>query len=401
MKILLAHPGTQHAFTLAEQLRERDLLYEFWTCFAISGGQSSRRALSVLPSAIRQKVENRFALHFSRRQLKTVPLLEFKAHSQLRRGRRSEEVMMERNEKFQIAIAADSIVRSDAVIGFDTSSWLLAERAHRAGKRFVLDQSHAHPQASVESARRVARDFPGWQETFPTTLSALVEKQAYEYERADVIVTASSFARETLIANQIQPEKIRLNPYGVDLEQFRPREDSSLSRPLRFVFIGALSARKGIPLLLAVWQQLRLKDAELWLLGHLSSNIHKLIPNLPGLRVFGRRLRSELINLLRACDVLVLPSYFEGFGLVLLEALACGLPIIATKATAASDLITNPLSGKIIQPGNVDELGAAMTYFVQNRGELPEMSRVARRRAEEFSWANYGDRWQKILEELA
>jgi glycosyltransferase involved in cell wall biosynthesis len=398
MKVLLAHPGTQHSFTLAAQLSKRKLLHEFWTCFGLTDGKLRRRAVSALPSFLQRKLENRFAFNLSRQELKTIPWLEFNALRQLKSGINDEEVMMERNGKFQRAIAAESIAASDTVIGFDTSSWLLVDRAHRAGKPFVLDQSHAHPRAGAESARKVARDFPAWEETFPPMLPELLEKQEQEYEQADVIVTASSFGRETLIANEVRAEKIRMNPYGVDLKAFRPREQEARSEPFRFIFTGSILARKGVPLLLAAWQKLRAKDAELWLLGQVAPGVRKLIPDLPGLHVLGRRPRSELIDLLRSCDVFVLPSYFEGFGLVLLEALACGLPVITTTATAGPDVITRDHDGWVIEPGNLEALAEAMEFCLANRDRVIEMGVNARRTAERFSWDAYGERWLKILE---
>jgi len=164
--------------------------------------------------------------------------------------------------------------------------------------------------------------------------------------------------------------------------------------------VGSILARKGVPLLLAAWEKLRLKNAELWLLGHVTPKVRKLIPNLPGLRVLGRRPRTELIEVLRSCDVFVLPSYFEGFGLVLLEALACGLPVITTTATAGPDIIARGNDGWVIEPGNLKALTEAMEFCVANRDRIAQMGVNARQTAERFSWDAYGDRWSEILREI-
>jgi alpha-maltose-1-phosphate synthase len=228
----------------------------------------------------------------------------------------------------------------------------------------------------------------------------LLESQTYEHAQADLVVAASSFTRDTLIANGVAPDKIRVNPYGVDLDRLQPSMKSDSPRPLRFIFVGGLTARKGIPVLLSAWKKLQPKAAELWLVGEVSANVRHLIPELPGLKILGRKSRSELPELLRSCDVFVLPSYFEGFGLVLLEAMASGLPIIATEATAAPDLIGDSNAGKLIKSGDVDQLIAAMKHFIDHRNELPKQGQLARERAEEFSWNDYGDRWERILEEI-
>jgi alpha-maltose-1-phosphate synthase len=309
--------------------------------------------------------------------------------------------MMKRNEKFQQRVPTASIKNSDIIVGFDTSSWLLQIRAKHADKRFVLDQTTAHPLEGQAAAERAFRDFPTWKDTLAPVLPALLQKQEQEHRCADLVVAASSFTRETLLRHGVPPDKIRLNPYGVDLDHFRPAEIRVHRRPIRFVFVGTMSARKGVPILLSAWDQLRLKEAELWLVGMTSKRVQRLIPDLPGLRVLGRKSREELPEVLRACDVFVHASYVEGFGLALLEALACGLPVIGTESGASPDLITSPQIGRLIQTGNPAELAGALKYFVENRHKIAAMSQAARLRAEEFSWSNYTDRWHTILEELS
>lgn len=399
MKVLLAHPGTQHSFALAEQLHRRNLLHEFWTCFALSRKSLRGRLFNCAPGFIRDRIYNRL-IDLPSWKLRTLPYFERKARRDLARGVTAEKVMFDRNTEFQELISKKSIDGADIVVGFDTSSWVLIDRARRAGKRFVLDQSIAHPRASQDAAERVGDQFPDWSESFRPTMESLLQAQVQEHARADLIVVASSFTRDSLVANGTSEPKIRVNPYGVDLQRFHPSVNSASSRPLRFVFVGALTARKGVPVLLAAWKKLQPIDAELWMVGDVSAKVSELIQDSPGLKILGRRSRDELPEVLRSCDVFVFPSYFEGFGLVLLEAMASGLPIIATEATAAPDLIDTDDVGRLIQSGNVDQLVEAIKYFIDHRNDLPRMSKASRARAEQFSWSSYGDRWAKILSSL-
>ena len=97
---------------------------------------------------------------------------------------------------------------------------------------------------------------------------------------------------------------------------------------------------------------------------------------------------NDLRDRYRAADVFVFPSFFEGFGLVLLEAMACGLPVIASESTAGPDVITEAC-GRLVPAGNVDALVECLRWFDKNRGQLAAMSRAARVQAERCSWGNY------------
>jgi len=87
----------------------------------------------------------------------------------------------------------------------------------------------------------------------------------------------SSFVRRTLIENGVPSNKITVIPFGVDLKAFHPLPRPNPSRPLRFVFLGSLGARKGVPLLLQAWRSLPPTTAELWLVGPVSERHARLI----------------------------------------------------------------------------------------------------------------------------
>jgi len=200
-----------------------------------------------------------------------------------------------------------------------------------------------------------------------------------------------------LVDNGIAPEKIEVIPYGVDLARFRPIK-SPTARPFRFVFVGIITARKGVPLLFEAWKKLAPNEAELWLVGSASREAQAAIPHIKGLEIKNAVPQADVPGLMRQCDVFVLPSYFEGFGLVILEAMACGLPAITTTATAGPDIISRDQDGWVIQPGDLDGLVETMRFCLENPDRVVEISIKARATAEKFSWDAYGDRWMEIIE---
>ena len=400
MKALLVHPGTQHAFPLAEQLQRLGCLSRFWTGFAYRPDSMLGRYLTCLPMPFQLRLASRSLSGLPTEKLRTRPLIDLRALRRLRAGHDDQTVMFARNAAFQHGIPQEELAKSDVVIGFDTASWLLADRASALGRRFILDRTIGHPLSFERVLRTLRPQFPEWTEDFHARLPELLLAEETEHQQAERIVVPSSFARGTLIENGVPAEKIVVIPLGVDLEAFRPIPLPDISRPLRFIFLGSLTVRKGLPLLLQAWRSLGRIDAELWLAGPVAEGNARLIPALPGLKLIGKVSRRELPGLLRQCDVLVFPSYFEGLAKVQLEGLAVGLPIIATEASGAPDLITDGVEGYVIPTGNAIALRDAIQRFIDSPDGLAPMSQAARRCAERFSWDACGDRWMDILQQV-
>ena len=149
-----------------------------------------------------------------------------------------------------------------------------------------------------------------------------------------------------------------------------------------------MSLRKGIPNLVEAWGKAALQDAHLELVGMwglaesrlkaLPANITWRPPCSP------EKLRARY----HAADVFVFPSFADPFGLVLVEAMACGLPAIASAATAGPDII-NKESGSVIPAGDLDALVESLRWFAAHRDRLPKMGVAARCQAEIFTWDNY------------
>ena len=116
--------------------------------------------------------------------------------------------MFKRNAAFQISIPERELADSKVVIGFDTSSWLLAERAAALGRRFILDRSIGHPLSFERLVPVLRQRFPEWVENFPPRLPDLLRAEEAEHRLADRIVVPSSFACETLIENGVPAHKI-------------------------------------------------------------------------------------------------------------------------------------------------------------------------------------------------
>ena len=158
--------------------------------------------------------------------------------------------------------------------------------------------------------------------------------------------------------------------------------------PLRFIYAGNVSVRKGMALLIEAWSKAGLRDAELTLVGSWGLADSKLRSLPAGIRWVPPCSSQALRDRYRESHVFVFPSYSDGFGLVLLEAMACGLPAIASEASIGPEIIT-PGCGFITPTGDLDRLVELLRWFDRHRDELPVMGRQARTQAARCTWSNY------------
>jgi glycosyltransferase involved in cell wall biosynthesis len=303
--------------------------------------------------------------------------------------------MHHRNERFQRSIPDTSVSAASAVIGFDTASWILLEKCAARAVPFILDQTTPHPAAKLAAYRLVFEQYPDWSDAAELRCAEVRAVEQKEHEGATSIVAGSSFVQQSLVSQGISHEKIRVNPYGVNCDNFRISHRSKAS-PLRFIFVGGVNGRKGVPLLLDAWRKLRPSNAELWIVGPSAASRQSLLPELRGVKYFGCVSHKLVAELLQQCNVFVFPTYFEGLALVILEAMASGLPVITTTASGGQDVISAD-AGWLIEPGDQDGLSERLNYCLEHPQIVQEMGRQARAAAEQFTWEAYGDRWMRIL----
>ena len=363
-RVLVVHPGVQHAPKLAEALEKEALLARFWTGWAKaskSQNGNGRRRIDI-PAA----------------KLKTRPWLEWAALALSRSGIDPETVWHWRNRIFQNLIPESEIGVANVVVGFDTGSWILAQRAKRLGKKFILDQSIGHPAARIPEMAKMGRAEETWGEPYLPRPGRLANWEKVEHELADRIVVGSRFTQNTLIGQGVPAEKIRILPYGVGKEFVatgEKRARDGKEGKIRFLFLGQLTQRKGVQFLLEVWKGIPRGQAELILMGGGAQRCWKKVAG-EGVLFRGQAGREEVLEEMGRSDVLVLPSLFEGFGLVILEAMAAGLPVITTQNTGGPDVIGEGKDGFVVPAGNAEALREKMEWFIKNPEKAIEMGIV-------------------------
>lgn len=403
MRVLLTHPGTQYAPRLAAALHRQGVLYRYATGIAFpdtpEAGWWRLAALLGMEKLLRRRTVPGLPPGFIHLQpvKEAIALLR---HQVL--GQSNDTVFYARNRSFQRQVPERLIRAADAVIGFDTSSWLLADRCRRAGKPFILDASIAHPVVKEEVFAALRAQYPAWAKELAPKTPRLIEVELREIELATHIVAASEFTKKTYTDQGVPAGKITVNPYGTDLGSVKPvRQKVPTGQAPVFLFFGSLSARKGFPWLCSVWPAFRAKypGCRLIAAGYDVRPPGFAAPE--GVEVMGAVHPADRQALFAAADCFVFPSFFEGFGQVILEALACGLPVITTTATAGPDLLSAyPEAGITITPGDDDALLMALEQMTMQADNLSALSAAARAAAAPFTWDAYGKCWAEVVGKL-
>jgi glycosyltransferase involved in cell wall biosynthesis len=274
-------------------------------------------------------------------------------------------------------------------------------RAHRVareryGALTVCDRGSSHVLYQEEI---MAEEHSLWKVPYHPVDPRVVERELQEYEECDLITVPSDFVYRTFVERGVAKEKLRLVPYGVDLSLFRPVAKGD--RIFRVIYVGALSLRKGLLYLLQAAEPLRLPDFELWLIGPLDPEIKPFLEKCKGpFRYLGAIGRTELFSYYSQCSVFVMPSIEEGLALVQAQAMACGLPVVATTNTGASSVFTDGREGFIVPIRDARAIREKIVYLYEHPDRRDAMARAARERVQHLGgWDDYGNRMLSVYDD--
>lgn len=269
----------------------------------------------------------------------------------------------------------------------------LADAGGVGGLRLLMRGSaHIRTQASLlaeeEQRTGAAQDRPSaW----------MIEREQREYQLANRIVVLSSFARDSFVAQGVAPDKLRLLPLGAALDAFRPSPATVEARrrrilsgaPLRVLYVGAIAFQKGLWDLVEVARGLAGDGFELRLVGPRLPEAAPILAGLEsrGITVMPKQPQAALPAVYAWGDVFVFPTIQDGYGMVLAQAAAAGLPIVTTTNSAGPDLVREGESGWVVPIRSPRLLAERLRWC---EGHRPELARLAERVARTFQprdWA--------------
>ncbi len=406
-RVLISHPtGNQNVRNALASFAEQEMLAEFWTTIAWDP-QSCWNWL--LPSGMRTLLERRAYAEVPRERIKCLPWREMVRlgakprflNYLLTSGERPFSIIgVYRHFDSKVAGRVPGL-RPDVVYAYEGGALETFREAKRLGIKTIYELTSSYwywvRNLLTEEAER-SPEFAGLLPNLADSKKHLEWKDE-ELALADYIFVASEHVRRTL-ADAVPREKIRVLHYGAPAIRQRPRTATDPARPLRVLFVGRLVQHKGIGYLLDAVDRLG-SEVELTLVGRRFLANARVDEAVRRWRWFETLPHDRVMEVMIESDVLVLASISEGFGLVVTEALACGLPVVVTPNVGASDLVHDGQEGFVVPVGSADLITERLHTLHGDRELLAAMSRKAQTSAAEASWKSYRSNLREAVEAIA
>ncbi len=406
MRVMVAHPGTQHSYATALALQHAGMLDRYLTTFYYKVPSLFSSILHFLPSGL----QNKFGRELMRRRVDALdqdriqiyPLIELTRIAAIRAGQSdiAGRMIQWRNRSFDKKVAR--LVKKsapNAVICYDTCAIETFRACKQTSTLGMLDQTTGY----IKSAMRIMEEEEALHPEFTDSIRVnipgwVVERCDEETAAADVVLAASEYVRTTLIENSVPAAKIELLPYGADTSRFSPPSVKREGDVFRILYVGGISQRKGIKYLLEAFKRLGLKNAELVLVGGIMGSGRALAAYADYFRHIAHVPHREIHEIYQQADVFVFPSLHEGSSIAILEAMASGLPVIATTNSGA--IIRDGIDGYVVPIRNIEAIMEKILLLYQNPSLRGEIGRQARLSAQANSWQAYERRLSQMIRRL-
>jgi glycosyltransferase involved in cell wall biosynthesis len=283
--------------------------------------------------------------------------------------------------------------RIDIVHTWPVGALQTLRAASRLGIPTVLERPNAHTRFAYEVVQQECDRIgvplpPGHEHKYN---ASILDREKAEYAAADGLLCPSDFVVKTFLDQGFAAGKLFRHIYGVDEKRFFP--DSAPRDPKRgltMISVGVCAVRKGLHFALEAWLKSPASRDGTFLIagGFIPAYEKKLAPMLahPSVKVLGHR--TDIPELMRKSDILVLPSIEEGFGLVVAEGMASGcVPVISD---ACTDICQNMQNGMVHHVGDVETVTRQITLLHEDRALLAKLRAAAIQAVPDFTWTAAG-----------
>lgn len=303
------------------------------------------------------------------------------------------------HENFGTRLAKAIPKDADIFIGLSSFSLEAIKQAKKMGIISIVDHGSLHLDYENE-LMKIELSKLGLNYRGRIADKWIIDRESLEFKLADYIMVLSQKAKETLIDKGVPPQKIFVNSCGVDISTFQPLPAGPKNK-FRIVYCGSITPRKGLHYLLQAFNEMSLPNSELLIIGNISD-----LEYFEKLKKFQSKYisfngpcpQNELPRLYAKGSIFILPSIADGFGMVVTQALACGLPVIITSNVGAKDIIVEGVNGYVIAPGDIKAMKKQILRLYSDKILLKKMSSSALETSvNNMTWDSYGERLVQFL----
>lgn len=286
----------------------------------------------------------------------------------------------------------------NAVYAYEDEALDTFRMAKKLHKVCIYDLPIGYWRAMRELLEQERIRNPKWANTlggFNDSESKLKRKDE-ELALANKIYVASTFTKKTLISYPGKLADIEVIPYGFPPVNTNRQYINFANRKIKVLFVGGLSQRKGLSYLFEAVNGLE-KNIELTVVGKVGNQCEALNNALKQINYIPSLTHDQILKLMSEHDLFVFPSLFEGFGLVITEAMSQGTPVITTDRTCGPDIITHGKDGWIVEAGTSTPIRELLKTFIVHPEMLVNAGKEAMKTAKQRPWSVYEEELAKSV----
>jgi UDP-glucose:(heptosyl)LPS alpha-1,3-glucosyltransferase len=241
----------------------------------------------------------------------------------------------------------------------------------------------------------------------------LMEK--YNLSRCEKVIAISDIVKEEIIdLHKINPGKINVVHSGANLEFFNPDKRKFRKKILEkhnidpreavIIFVGNPFGRKGLDYAIKALPKIKYNNFKFLVIGKDDKKPYLELAKKLGVedKIVFAGLTTEINKYFASSDIFLFPTLYEPFGLVILEAMASGIPVITSKTAGAAELIDDMKNGMILDdPTDYNKITEKLNYLLENRERLRKIGKEARKKAEKYSWNTTAKKMLTVFKKVA
>ncbi|MDM8236970.1 glycosyltransferase family 4 protein [[Ruminococcus] torques] len=410
MKIVIAHPGQQHSYQLAAAIKRQGCLYRYITTFYAFQKKGTLLRKIPLFKSFTSRMLNRRCKELDDTDIETFGELGFLVVAFLlrcdKKGNLYRKVNCWLSHWFGRKVARYAIKNHvDAVVMYDTNAATCFSVLKKRAPQIIRIQD-----VSAINRLYMKNIYEEDMKRSPQSAKHLMSERGFLFEKryqeewqkeinlSNYFIVPSEIVSKSLIFSGARREHIFKCPYGTNFEVIRRKHITK--KTIEVLYIGNITQMKGISYLLEAISRLPDEKFHLTMVGKFDESWELLKKYKNKVHFVGYVMHEKLQSYLEMADVFVFPSLGDSFGLVVLEALSYGLPVICTDHAGAADAITNGENGFVVPAGSAEAIEEKLVYCYEHPDFLLAAREKAYDTAEKYTWARYQNDIGEVIEYL-